>query len=101
MLGRYTLLKNIGKGGCGGVYLPELNEPVRRRVALKVSTLGMDTRQVITRFAGERAALALMDHPGIATAVDPHAWARFALSIRVYSCPAVVEFHGSRLARLG
>ena len=70
VLGRYTLLKKIGEGGCGVVYLAEQNEPVRRRVALKVIKLGMDTRQVITRFEGERQALAMMDHPDIARVFD-------------------------------
>ncbi|MEY2879376.1 MAG: hypothetical protein RLZZ15_1756, partial [Verrucomicrobiota bacterium] len=69
-IGRYTLIKKIGEGGCGSVYLAEQKIPVRRRVALKVIKLGMDTRQVITRFEGERQALALMDHPDIARVLD-------------------------------
>jgi serine/threonine-protein kinase len=70
VLGRYTLLKKIGEGGCGVVYLAEQNAPVRRRVALKIIKLGMDTREVITRFEGERQALAMMDHPDIARVFD-------------------------------
>jgi len=66
VIGRYTLLKKIGEGGCGIVYLAEQKEPVRRRVALKVIKLGMDTRAVIARFEAERQALAMMDHPDIA-----------------------------------
>src|SRR6266849_3016121 len=62
-IGRYKLLEKIGEGGCGMVYMAEQEEPVRRRVALKVIKLGMDTRQVIARFEAERQALALMDHP--------------------------------------
>jgi len=69
-LGRYKLLEKIGEGGCGEVYVAEQSEPVRRRVALKVIKLGMDTRQVVARFEAERQALALMDHPNIARVFD-------------------------------
>ena len=69
-IGRYALLETIGEGGCGTVYLAEQEEPVRRRVALKLIKLGMDTRQVVARFEGERQALALMDHPNIAKVFD-------------------------------
>jgi len=69
-IGRYKLLQQIGEGGCGVVYLAEQEEPVRRRVALKVIKLGMDTKSVIARFEAERQALALMDHPNIAKVLD-------------------------------
>jgi len=69
-IGRYTLIRKIGEGGCGTVYLAEQKEPVRRRVALKVIKPGMDTRQVIMRFEGERQALAMMHHPDIAQVFD-------------------------------
>jgi len=69
-IGRYTLLERLGEGGFGIVYLAEQTEPVRRRVALKIIKLGMDTRQVIARFEAERQALAMMDHPGIARVID-------------------------------
>ncbi|MHB8523909.1 MAG: WD40 repeat domain-containing serine/threonine protein kinase [Limisphaerales bacterium] len=69
-IGRYRLREKIGEGGCGVVYVAEQEEPVRRRVALKVIKLGMDTRQVIARFEAERQALALMDHPNIAKILD-------------------------------
>jgi WD40 repeat protein len=69
-IGRYKLLEKIGEGGCGVVYVAEQIEPVRRRVALKVIKLGMDTRQVIARFESERQALAMMDHPNIARVFD-------------------------------
>jgi hypothetical protein len=59
-IGRYKLLQQIGEGGCGLVYMAEQEEPVRRRVALKVIKLGMDTRNVIARFEAERQALALI-----------------------------------------
>jgi serine/threonine protein kinase len=69
-IGPYKLLQKIGEGGCGVVYMAEQERPVRRRVALKVIKLGMDTRQVIARFEAERQALALMDHPNIARVLD-------------------------------
>ncbi|HXP62486.1 MAG TPA: serine/threonine-protein kinase, partial [Dongiaceae bacterium] len=69
-IGRYKLLEQIGEGGCGVVHMAEQEEPVRRRVALKVIKLGMDTRQVVARFEAERQALALMDHPNIARVFD-------------------------------
>src|SRR5450631_59038 len=69
-IGRYKLLERIGEGGCGVVYVAEQTEPVRRRVAIKVIKLGMDTKQVIARFEAERQALAMMDHPNIAKVLD-------------------------------
>jgi WD40 repeat protein/serine/threonine protein kinase len=69
-LGYYKLLEKLGEGGCGVVYVAEQTEPVRRRVALKVIKLGMDTRQVVARFEAERQALAMMDHPNIAKVLD-------------------------------
>ena len=69
-IGRYNLLQKIGEGGCGVVYMAEQEEPVRRRVALKIIKLGMDTRSVVARFEAERQALALMDHPNIAKVFD-------------------------------
>src|SRR5882724_2953926 len=69
-VGRYRLLRQLGEGGCGVVYLAEQEEPVRRRVAFKVIKLGMDTKNVIARFDAERQALAMMDHPNIAKVLD-------------------------------
>jgi serine/threonine protein kinase len=69
-VGRYKLLKKIGEGGCGVVYLAEQEDPLRREVALKVIKLGMDTKCVIARFEAERQALAMMDHPNIAHVLD-------------------------------
>jgi serine/threonine protein kinase/Tfp pilus assembly protein PilF len=69
-IGRYKLLQRIGEGGCGVVFMAEQEEPVRRRVALKVIKPGMDTESVIARFEAERQALALMDHPSIAKVFD-------------------------------
>jgi len=68
--GRYKLLQRIGEGGCGVVYMAEQEEPVCRRVALKIIKLGMDTKSVIARFEAERQALALMEHPSIAKVFD-------------------------------
>ena len=70
LIGRYKLLEKLGEGGFGVVYVAEQREPVRRRVALKIIKLGMDTRQVVGRFEAERQALALMDHPNIAKVLD-------------------------------
>ncbi|PYK63460.1 MAG: hypothetical protein DME21_02865 [Verrucomicrobia bacterium] len=69
-IGHYKLREKLGEGGCGVVYVAEQEEPVRRRVALKVIKLGMDTRQVVARFEAERQALAIMDHPNIAKVLD-------------------------------
>ena len=69
-LGRYKLMERLGEGGCGVVYVAEQTEPVRRRVALKVIKLGMDTKAVVARFEAERQALAMMDHPNIAKVLD-------------------------------
>jgi serine/threonine protein kinase len=69
-IGHYKLIEQIGEGGCGVVYHAEQEEPVRRRVALKVIKLGMDTKSVIARFEAERQALAMMDHPHIARVFD-------------------------------
>src|SRR3954470_4726666 len=70
VIGRYKLLEKLGEGGFGVVYVAEQREPVKRRVALKIIKLGMDTKQVIARFEAERQALALMDHPNIAKILD-------------------------------
>lgn len=69
-IGRYLLLGRLGEGGCGVVYLAEQQEPVKRKVALKIIRLGMDTENVIARFNAERQALAMMDHPNIARVLD-------------------------------
>ncbi|MBS0189696.1 MAG: tetratricopeptide repeat protein [Phycisphaerales bacterium] len=69
-IGPYRLLQILGEGGFGSVWMAEQEEPVERRVALKVIKLGMDTRQVIARFEAERQALAMMDHPNIARVLD-------------------------------
>src|SRR5262249_58194199 len=67
---RYKLLEKLGEGGFGAVYVAEQKEPVRRRLALKIIKLGMDTRQVVARFEAERQALALIEHPHVAKVFD-------------------------------
>ncbi|MGC6488132.1 MAG: tetratricopeptide repeat protein, partial [Planctomycetota bacterium] len=69
-IGPYRLLDTLGEGGMGTVYLAEQQEPVQRRVALKLIKLGMDTKAVVQRFEQERQALAVMDHDGIAKVYD-------------------------------
>jgi len=69
-ISHYKLLQKVGEGGCGVVYMAEQEQPFRRRVALKVIKLGMDTRSVVARFEAERQALAMMDHPNIAKVLD-------------------------------
>jgi serine/threonine protein kinase/WD40 repeat protein len=70
VVGPYKLMEQIGEGGMGLVFVAEQQQPVRRKVALKVIKPGMDTRQVVARFEAERQALALMDHPHIAKVFD-------------------------------
>jgi serine/threonine-protein kinase len=70
VIGPYRLMEQIGEGGMGLVFVAEQQQPVRRKVALKVIKPGMDTRQVVARFEAERQALALMDHPHIAQVHD-------------------------------
>ena len=72
-IGPYKLLQQIGEGGCGVVYMAEQEQPIHRRVAVKIIKAGMDTRAVIARFEAERQALALMDHPNIARVLDAEA----------------------------
>ena len=74
-IGPYKILQKIGEGGCGVVYMAEQEKPIRRRVALKIIKLGMDTKSVIARFEAERQALAMMDHPNIARVLDAGATA--------------------------
>src|SRR5690349_3893276 len=69
-IGRYRLLQQIGEGGFGVVWMAEQEEPLTRRVALKIIKAGMDTKEVIARFEAERQALAMMDHPCIARVFD-------------------------------
>src|SRR5947209_11755182 len=70
VIGAYKLSEQIGEGGFGLVFMAEQQQPIRRKVALKILKPGMDTRQVIARFEAERQALALMDHPNIAKVLE-------------------------------
>jgi serine/threonine protein kinase/tetratricopeptide (TPR) repeat protein len=70
LIGPYKLMEQIGEGGMGLVFVAEQQEPIRRKVALKLIKPGMDTRQVIARFEAERQALAIMDHANIAKVLD-------------------------------
>ena len=88
-LGRYKLLERVGEGGCGVVYVAEQTEPVRRRVALKVIKLGMDTKQVVARFEAERQAPA---RPGASGA----GWSMR----RVPRCRQRIHLHGEHFWNL-
>ena len=70
IIDRYKLLQQIGEGGMGVVYMAQQEEPVQRKVALKIIKVGMDTKHVVARFEAERQALAMMDHPNIASVLD-------------------------------
>ncbi len=69
-IGPYRIVRRIGEGGMGAVYLAEQVQPIHRTVALKIIKLGMDTRQVIARFDAERETLSLMNHPNVARVLD-------------------------------
>jgi serine/threonine protein kinase len=88
-LGPYRIERKLGEGGMGLVYEATQEEPVRRRVALKIIKLGMDTRQVIARFEAERQALAMMDHPNIAKVFDAGATGNLKSRIRNLKFPPV------------
>lgn len=81
-IGHYKLLEQIGEGGFGIVWMAEQEEPVRRRVALKIIKLGMDTREVVARFEAERQALSMMEHPNIACVFDGGATATGRSTLR-------------------
>ena len=69
-IGPYRLVKLLGEGGMGQVWLAEQTEPVRRKVALKLIKGGRYDHSVIQRFESERQSLAIMDHPAIAKVFD-------------------------------
>ena len=69
-IGPYRVLSVLGEGGMGVVYLAHQEQPIKRRVALKLIKPGMDSREVVARFESERQALALMTHPNIAKVFD-------------------------------
>ncbi len=69
-IGRYQLIKRLGNGGCGTVYLAEQREPIIRQLALKIIRIGINTKAIVERFEAERQTLALMSHPNIAGVLD-------------------------------
>ena len=97
-LSRYKLLEELGEGGCGIVYSAEQDEPVHRRVALKVIKPGMDSKAVIARFEAERQALALMDHPNIARIFDAGATpaGRLYFVMELAQGPRITEYCDQR-----
>jgi serine/threonine protein kinase/ATP-dependent protease HslVU (ClpYQ) peptidase subunit len=99
-IGPYTLLERIGEGGMGVVYRAEQAEPVRREVALKLIKPGMDTEQVLARFAAERQALEVMEHPNIARVLDagatPAGRPYFVMEL-VRGVPITAHCDGARL----
>lgn len=102
IIGPYTLLEQIGEGGFGVVFMAEQLQPVRRKVALKIIKPGMDSRQVISRFAAEQHALALMDHPHIARVLDAGATAagRPYFVMELLHGKAITEYCGQQSAGL-
>jgi serine/threonine-protein kinase len=70
LIGAYTLLRELGEGGMGVVYHARQTHPIRRDAAIKIIKPGMDSRQIIARFESERQALAVMNHPNIASVFD-------------------------------
>ena len=91
VIGRYKLLEQVCEGGFGVVYMAYQLEPVRRRVALKIIKLGMETKSVIARFEAERQALAMMVHPNIARALDAGATETGGLRASLLSRSTVVD----------
>src|SRR2546421_1511825 len=99
-IGPYKLLQQIGEGGMGVVFMAEQQEPVRRKVALKIIKPGMDSAQVIARFEAERQALAMMDHQNIARVLDagatPSGRPYFVMEL-VHGVPLIKVCDDSRL----
>ena len=98
-IGRYKLLEQIGEGGFGVVWMAEQEEPVRRRVALKIIKLGMDTKEVVVRCEVERQALAMVDHPHIASVFGGSptgiGWPCFVMELRAVRTVGWETEHGT------
>jgi serine/threonine protein kinase len=101
-IGPYWLRQQLGEGGWGVVFLAEQEKPVRRRVALKVIKVGLDTRNVIARFEAEREALARMDHPNIAKVLDAGATeaGRPYFVMELVSGPRITDYCDQKKLRL-
>jgi serine/threonine protein kinase/Tol biopolymer transport system component len=69
-IGPYQLIRVIGEGGVGIVYLATQTKPLKRQVALKILKAGTNSAEILSRFEAERHTLALMNHPGIAKVLD-------------------------------
>ncbi|MEZ6057199.1 MAG: protein kinase [Planctomycetaceae bacterium] len=69
-LENFRLIKLLGSGGMGVVWLAEQDKPVKRRVALKLIKSEVPSKDVMVRFEAEKQALAMMDHPNIARVLD-------------------------------
>jgi eukaryotic-like serine/threonine-protein kinase len=69
-IGAYRIVRVLGQGGMGTVYLAEQDEPVRRQVAIKVLRSGGNSSEVVARFRTEQQTLAMMDHPNITHVYD-------------------------------
>jgi non-specific serine/threonine protein kinase/serine/threonine-protein kinase len=69
-IGPFRIIKLLGQGGMGAVFLAHQESPISREVALKVIRAGMDSQQVLDRFQAEQQALALLDHPSVAKVLD-------------------------------
>src|SRR4051794_13806960 len=93
-IGPHKLMEKIGEGGFGTVWVAEQEKPVRRRVALKIIKMGMNTKEVIARFEQERQALAIMDHPNIAKVLDAGAteWGRPFFVMELVRGVKITEF---------
>jgi serine/threonine protein kinase len=69
-IGKYRILREIGRGGMGAVYLASREDEIKKRVAIKVIKRGMDTEDILRRFRNERQILAALDHQNIARLLD-------------------------------
>jgi parallel beta-helix repeat protein len=90
----YEILRVLGEGGMGIVYLAREMPPLQRQVALKIVKPGMDSRRVVARFDAERQALALLNHPSIAHVYDAGTTkdARPYFAMEYVNGPSITEF---------
>jgi serine/threonine protein kinase len=90
-IGHYRLIKKLGEGGMGHVWLAEQTAPLRRQVALKLARAGMDDNELLQRFQSERQSLAIMDHPSIAKVFDAGATPD-GLEVDGNPTPRIIDF---------